>query len=117
MTAGTGVFFRYALWNGKGVNMVYAQETVMRLKDSVSIVIYGAGRIAQTVYYCMIQKPYDLKIDCFLVSDLNGNPDEIDGIPVVAAGKWMKRDAVVLIAVMDGFLQEIQKVQIGRAHV
>ena len=110
MTAGTGVFFRYALWNGKGVNMVYAQETVMRLKDSVSIVIYGAGRIAQTVYYCMIQKPYDLKIDCFLVSDLNGNPDEIDGIPVVAAGKWMKRDAVVLIAVMDGFLQEIQKV-------
>lgn len=89
--------------------MIYAQETVMQLKNSDSIVIYGAGRIARTVYDCLIRKPYNLKIDCFLVSDLKGNPKDIEGIPVVTAESWVKRDAVVLIAVMDGFLQEIQK--------
>lgn len=99
--------------------MMYAEEMVRRLKDSNSIVIYGAGRIARTVYYCMVREPYCLMIDSFLVTNMEGNEVEIEGVPVSEVEQWKDRSSLVLIAVMDGFLEQIQKtlVSLGYGNV
>ena len=95
---------------------MYAEKTIKRLRDSDSIVIYGAGRIARTVYYCMIREPYSLKIDSFLVSDMEGNDVEIEGVPVIVAEEWRDRSSLVLIAVMDGFLEQIQETLVSLGY-
>ena len=80
---------------------MYAEKTIKRLRDSDSIVIYGAGRIARTVYYCMIREPYSLKIDSFLVSDMEGNDDR--GCAGHCSG-GMERSLFSCVDCSDGWL-------------
>lgn len=88
--------------------MYYADEFVQSLKNARQIVIYGAGMIAQEVALCLTSAPYRLKIACFMVTSLDGNPKEIKGVPVVPlkeAGNFA--DSLVLLAVMDKYKYEI----------
>lgn len=86
----------------------YANDFVNHLKNCKQIVIYGARTVAYEVANCLMGEPYKLHIDCFLVSDMKGNPKEVLGIPVrdIANGKQYK-DAIVLVAVMEKFLEDI----------
>ena len=87
----------------------YAKELVQQLQRSKSIAIYGAGIVGKAAANCLMSEPYNLKIDCFLVSDLAGNPKKINGIPVICLqdGKRKYNNATVLVAVLEKYLDEI----------
>ncbi len=87
----------------------YAKEVVEQLQQSESIVIYGARIVAKEVATTLMAEPYNFKIDCFMVSDLEGNPREINGIPVICLkdGKETYKNATVLIAVLEKYLDDI----------
>lgn len=89
--------------------MYYAKETVKRLKEAREIIIFGTRLIAREVAYCLMSKPYELKISGFMVSELADGPGELMGLPVMdlAEGKRTHRDALIVIAVMERHLGEI----------
>lgn len=89
--------------------MYYAKELVEQLQDSKQILIFGAGIVAEEVANCLLEKPYELKIAGFLVSDKAKNPNEMLGIPVfdIAQGKKKYPDATILLAVMEKYQDEI----------
>lgn len=89
--------------------MYYADKTVRRLKESKEIVIYGARIVATEVAHCLMGNPYHLSIKRFIVSDKEGNPERLLGIPVIdlEEAEDKHRDATVVVAVMEKYLDEI----------
>jgi len=89
--------------------LYYANDVVEKIKNSKQIVIYGARTVAKEVANCLMGAPYFMKIDAFMVTSLEGNPQELMGIPVVdyKEGKEKFPDAVILLAVMEKFADEI----------
>ncbi len=89
--------------------MYYAKEFVDRLYQSEHIVIFGAHLVAKEAAFCLMGKPYYLKISNFIVTSLKGNPAELLGIPVidVEEGKKYYKDAFVLVAMMERHLHEV----------
>lgn len=89
--------------------MYYAKEFVERLQQSEKLVIYGARIVAKEVANCLMGEPYNLKINGFMVTDMNGNPDKLCDIPVVDIheGKKLFQDALILVAVLERYLDEI----------
>lgn len=87
----------------------YANAVVERIKKSKQIVIYGARTVAKEVANCLLGEPYFFRIDAFMVSDMEGNPDTLMGIPVIdyKEGKKQFQDATILVAVMEKFADEI----------
>ncbi|MCR5238144.1 MAG: DUF4422 domain-containing protein [Lachnospiraceae bacterium] len=81
---------------------------IEKIKTSDHIVIYGAGTMGKAVYRCLHEKPYYLTIDGFIVKSLDGNPDNIDGIPVVALSDAEGfKDALVLVALNGKLIPEV----------
>ncbi len=90
--------------------MYYARDTVEELKNSSQLVIYGAGLVAYEAAICLTGEPYGLNIECFLVSDKNGNPDRLLGLPVIGLNEGENRihkNALIIVAVMGKYLDEI----------
>lgn len=91
--------------------MYYANEIVKQLEDADQIVIYGARTVAKEVANCLLGEPYNFKISSFIVTNVEGNPKSMLGIPVIelqeAKNKYL--NAVVLVAVMEKYLDEILK--------
>lgn len=89
--------------------MIYAEDIVNKLRRSRSIVIYGARIVAQEVANCLRGAPYNLSIDSFMVSGMEGNPDSLMGIPVIDIyeGESKYRDALVIVAVLEKYMDEI----------
>lgn len=73
----------------------------MRGKEDMKkhISIYGAQVIAGTIY-AALRGVGDVVVDCFIVSDREGNPHELDGIKVVTLSEYVKNkiSGEVLIA-------------------
>ena len=91
--------------------MYYARDTVEELKNSSQLVIYGAGLVAYEAAVCLTGEPYGLNIECFLVSDKNGNPDRLLGLPVIGLNEGENRihkNALIIVAVMGKYLDEIR---------
>lgn len=92
--------------------MYYAGETVKMLKDSSQIAIYGAGLVASEVATCLMGEPYSLNLECFLVSEKEGNPDTVKGFPVISLKDGRERvdkDTLIVVAVMEKHLDEIRE--------
>lgn len=91
--------------------MYYAKEVVDRLEKSEKIVIYGARIVANQVVNCLMGEPYHLNVEAILVSELQGNPDNILGIPVITVteGKIAYKDALVIVAVLEKYVEEIME--------
>lgn len=89
--------------------MYYAEDVVRRLECSKNIVIYGARIVAREVANCLMGAPYHLTIDCFMVSDMKGNPDSIMGVKVIdiVEGQKQYQNALILVAVMEKYIDEI----------
>ena len=87
----------------------YAKEFVKQLQQSESIVIYGARIVAKEVSTCLMADPYNFKIDSFIVSSLENNPTELNGVPVInfEDGKKQYLHSTVLVAVLERYLDEI----------
>lgn len=74
------------------------------------VVIYGAQMVAVSVYYALKTLYPDVKITAFMVSDMKGNPAEIDGVPVMTLETYERsgnKDCKVLVAVPENFHAEI----------
>ena len=92
--------------------MYYADDTVRYLRNGKQIVVFGAGIMALGVVNCLREKPYQLNIECCLVSDLNGNPSHVSGIPVIdfsTAEYVLGKDAVIIVAAIGKGLESMEK--------
>ena len=79
----------------------------MKKNDETSIAIYGAQMVAVSVYYALKTLYPDCKVISFVVSRSEGNPSEIDGVPVVTIAEFARTDLKVLIATPENFHAEI----------
>lgn len=92
-------------------------SVIEKLRQAKNPVVFGAGIVAYNVINCLLQKPFELKFDYCLVSDLKANPKEVMGIPVIdfhIAEQAVGKDTVILIAAVDKNLKPIQ--DILRSH-
>lgn len=90
--------------------MYYAAGVVEELKRAQQIAVFGAGLVAFEVTSCLMAEPYNLKIDCFLVSDRKENPMEMLGLPVLLLGSQecnISKNALIVVAVMEKHLLPI----------
>ncbi len=90
-------------------------EYIKRIEDSAQIIIYGAGKVAMTVYSELQEYGLDNKVICFAVSD--DSPDvnkEVNELKVrsVCQLKEYYNSALFLIAVSDSLIIEIENVLI-----
>lgn len=72
-----------------------------------SVVIYGAQMVAVSVYYAIKTLYPSYEILFFVVSDKKGNPDMVDGIPVVTLRELDRKDVKVIIAVPENYHGDI----------
>lgn len=82
---------------------------IMDIEKHENIVIYGAGMIAGHVFHCLSGAPFYWAISAFMVTEKKGDVREYMGIPVIDIheGSKYRSNAVVLIAVMDIYYDEI----------
>lgn len=80
------------------------------------IAIYGAGMVAVSVYYALKTLYPSCNVISFVVTRQEGNPTEIDGIPVVILSDFSWADATILIAVPENLhaeiIEELEKKQL-----
>lgn len=74
-------------------------EQVKKLYEAEKIVIYGAGAVANIVYLYIGQLGLEKKIVAFAVSDMRGNPEYKNGLPVMQAKQILSSDRHLLIVV------------------
>ena len=92
--------------------MYYAKEIVNQLKQSRQIAVFGAGVMALGVVNCLTVPPYDLYIECCLVSDKKKNPSHVSAIPVLdfeEAKGVLSKDALIVIAAVDKNLDSMEE--------
>lgn len=69
------------------------------------VIIYGAGVMGKALLRCLSVEPYLKNVRAFIVRDKAGNPEEIDGVPIVALSEAdMYRDEVILVALHEKHL-------------
>ena len=73
-----------------------------------TIAIYGAQLLASTIYVAL-KSTYGTHVKCFIVSDKEGNPDNIDGILVMTLVDYLKTEKgeQILIATPEEHHQAI----------
>ena len=78
------------------------------IDENHSIYIYGAGKIGKKVLR-LIKKTGSAveKVNGILVSDLTGNPDMLDGFPVMVPENVADRKSLVLVSVTDIYQEAI----------
>ena len=90
----------------------YAKNVIEELKKSAQLVVFGAGIMALDVIGCLSEKPYQLQIECCLVSDISKNSSDVKGIPVMdftMAENVINKDATVLVAAVEKNLESMMK--------
>lgn len=92
--------------------MYYAKEIINHLKQSRQTAIFGAGVMALGVVNCFTVPPYNLHIECCLVSNKKKNPGQVSGIPVLdfeEAESVLSKDALLIIAAVDKNLDSMEE--------
>ncbi len=90
----------------------YADNILKTIKHSPQIILFGAGHMAELAVYCLTREPYRLPIQYCLVSDKEGNPAQIGGVPVIDyidAEKLVQKGALILIATAEKPLDSIRE--------
>lgn len=86
-----------------------ATNLISKLNIQCPIAIYGAQMVAVSVYYAIKTLYPNCQILSFLVSNREGNPVSIDGIPVKPLADFYQKDIQILIATPENFHEEIIK--------
>lgn len=94
-----------------GVNkLLYEQEIKElneRLYDASQIVLYGAKVVAYGIYTAL-KEVYDLKPQCFVVSDATKENGEIEGIPIVGIDVLdVAKESLFILAVPEIYHESI----------
>lgn len=87
--------------------MIFCNEIINLILASRSLVIYGAGIMGKALYHCLKSPVYGKKADAFLVKELEGNPSEIDGVPVIDMMNAERfRNQLILVALHEKYLKD-----------
>lgn len=78
--------------------MAKMSKNIIELGQNEEVAIFGAQMVAVSVYYAIKALYLNCKIVSFIVSDQEGNPDFIDGIPVVSLQEFDRKDIKILVA-------------------
>ncbi len=62
------------------------------------IALYGAGMVAVSVYYAIKMLDTSCRITCFIVSEKEGNPSCIEGIPILSIDEFHREQETIVIA-------------------
>lgn len=82
-------------------------EYIDVIKKTDSFVIYGAGVMGRNVLKVLTSSVYGKHIEAFIVKDIATNPEDIDGVPVLALSKAARySDFVVLVALRESYCSE-----------
>lgn len=87
------------------------KDVIEQLKSANQLALYGAGLGALEVANCLTDKPYQIKIDYCIVSELGTSPDYVMGIPVIDlefAKSHLASDALIVIATGEKYRDSIQ---------
>lgn len=90
--------------------MYYINHEIEILQQSRQIAVFGAGAVAEAVVVCLISEPYQLSVKFCIVSEVEKNPDNVVGVPVVdiqTAGKMLEPDTVIVVAVAEKNLDSV----------
>lgn len=82
-------------------------NSIQNPKSNTLIAIYGAQMVAVSIYYAIKTLYPDWQIVFFIVTSKEGNPENIDGVPVVTLQEFDRKDVQILIAVPENFHKEI----------
>lgn len=85
------------------------EELRKKISEVDQAVIYGAGAVANIVYFYIRQAGFGDKINAFIVSDAKGNPRLKNGIPVVLAEELLLpgRHVFVIVATQKSTQKKI----------
>ncbi len=90
----------------------YTNKEIKELIQTQQIVVFGAGAVAEAVVNCLIEKPYQMWITYCMVSNPEGNPESISGVPVIGlsdAEKIITKDTLLVIAAAEKNLDSIKE--------
>lgn len=92
-------------------DIYYESEISKKIIEEHNIIIYGARIVAKEVANCLIGAPYHCNVEAFMVSTMEGNPEEVLGCPVITMeeGYEIYRDNLIIVAVLEKYLDEIKK--------
>lgn len=62
-----------------------------KIMSRTPIAIYGAQMVGVSVYYAITTLYKNADVTCFIVTDRQGNPDQIDGIPVMELDEFCRK--------------------------
>ncbi len=94
----------------KSVYTYYEGDTVEKLIKEKTIAVFGARIVAIEVATCLMGKPYNLQVSHFIVSQVEENPSELFGKPVISLDEVkniISKNTLVVIAAMEKNLVEI----------
>lgn len=79
--------------------------------------LYGAGMVAVSVYYAIKELYKNCRIINFIVSERKGNPEEIDGVPVVTLQEFNRTDVKILVTAPENhhavIVEELEQRNLG----
>ncbi len=87
----------------------YVDEVIKGISEYPGIIIYGARIVAREVAGVLMNSPYNMKIDSFMVSDPENNPSDVFGVPVRSiddAPDGFRKD-LIIIASVEKYLPDI----------
>lgn len=90
--------------------MLYECDLITEIIKQGEAIIYGAGVMGRTLMRCLKDAPYNIPVVCFLVGSMEGNPEEIEGIPVLGldcAAEY--REKMILVALHEKYIAEAMK--------
>ena len=97
----------------------YAEDIIKKLKKAQQLIVFGAGNVASLIVECLQGEFYNLSIEYCMVSSKRGNPDCVKNIPVIdyaSAGQLVRKDALILITVVEKFLDSIVESLCSRGY-
>ena len=92
-------------------------EILKEINKMKQVAIYGAQMVAVSVYYALKTLYPDVMVTAFVVSNMEGNPAKIDGIPVMdleAYERTGNKNSKILIALPENFHAEIAAALIAK---
>ncbi len=70
-----------------------------RVRDAGNIKIYGAGKLARSLY--LLFRRLGIVVDAFVVENVDGNPGKLYGRPVISLEEFALQDDCCLVAGME----------------
>lgn len=87
--------------------MTLREEWKELLLRSNHIYIYGAGKIGKQIYKLIKISGEQQKVRGYIVSNIKGNPQQIESVPVLQINEVEDKDSDIFVAVTDAYQEEI----------